>query len=383
MEAPAPGTPQPRDEWYDSGDDLSHLDAPASPDPLDDTLDSHPLDSDSDRDVSHIAHDTSSEDDRDDRPPVDDLDGLANHRVLHIHGTPVGICEVHLLGTAHVSWDSARDAVRLVRAIRPDVVFLELCEARRRVIQPRPTDVPTDEPPSPSRMVEMWRRGTPVWGIVHAWMLAVAAKELGVPPGAEFAAAAAAASEVGGCEVVLGDRDVGTTLRRTWHALSVWERVRFVWAMIAGGFNVPNGDELRRMIEELKDADALTEAFKQLGEDFPSLLAPLIHERDAYMVAGLRQIAHRDPHGGNHRPCRKIVAVVGAGHCSGMEDFLSVPWAPGDVASILAEMNEVPDPRDWERSRRVIAWSVGLTLAGSVLGTVYAASMVASRLRRR
>ena len=383
MEAPAPGTPQPRDEWYDSGDDLSHLDAPASPDPLDDTLDSHPLDADSDRDVRHIAHDTSSEDDRDDRPPVDDLDGLANHRVLHIHGTPVGICEVHLLGTAHVSWDSARDAVRLVRAIRPDVVFLELCEARRRVIQPRPTDVPTDEPPSPSRMVEMWRRGTPVWGIVHAWMLAVAAKELGVPPGAEFAAAAAAATEVGGCEVVLGDRDVGATLRRTWHALSVWERVRFVWAMIAGGFNVPNGDELRRMIEELKDADALTEAFKQLGEDFPSLLAPLIHERDAYMVAGLRQIAHRDPHGGNHRPCRKIVAVVGAGHCSGMEDFLSVPWAPGDVASILAEMNEVPDPRDWERSRRVIAWSVGLTLAGSVLGTVYAASMVASRLRRR
>ena len=46
-------------------------------------------------------------------------------------------------------------------------------------------------------------------------------------------------------------------------------------------------------------------------------------------------------------------------------------------------MNEVPDPRDWERSRRVIVWSVGLTLAGSVLGTVYAASMVASRLRRR
>ena len=215
-------------------------------------------------------------------------------------------------------------------------------------------------------------------------MLAVAAKELGVPPGAEFAAAAAAASEVGGCEVVLGDRDVGTTLRRTWHALSAWERVRFVWAMIAGGFNVPNGDELRRMIEELKDADALTEAFKQLGEDFPSLLAPLIHERDAYMVAGLRQIAHRDPIGGNHRPCRKIVAVVGAGHCAGMEDFLSVPWRhPDDVAAILAEMNEVPDPGDWERSRRVIAWSIGLTLAGSVLGTVYAASMVATRLRRR
>ena len=34
------------------------------------------------------------------------------------------------------------------------------------------------------------------------------------------------------------------------------------------------------------------------------------------MVAGLRTIAHRDPIGGN-RPCRKIVAVVGTGHCAG------------------------------------------------------------------
>ena len=123
-----------------------------------------------------------------------------------------------------------------------------------------------------------------------------------------------------------------------------------------------------------------------LGTFLDELAADVDASRQAAVAedtAMLRQIAHRDPHGGNHRPCRKIVAVVGAGHCSGMEDFLSVPWAPGDVASILAEMNEVPDPRDWERSRRVIAWSVGLTLAGSVLGTVYAASMVASRLRRR
>ena len=72
---------------------------PPRPGPAGRYLDSHPLDSDSDRDES-LAHDTSSDDD-----PVDDLDGLANHRVLHIHGT-VGICEVHLLGTAHVSRDS-------------------------------------------------------------------------------------------------------------------------------------------------------------------------------------------------------------------------------------------------------------------------------------
>ena len=181
-----------------------------------------------------IAHDTSSEDDRDDpRPVVDDLDGLANHRVLHIHGTPVGICEVHLLGTAHVSWDSARDAVRLVRSVRPDVVFLELCEARRRVIQPRPTDVPTDEPQSVAD-----------GGDVEARYAGV-----GDRPRVDAGRDGQGAGRTPGCGVrgcrrrgVGGgrmrgrprDRDVGTTLRRTWHAMSAWERVRFVWAMIAG-----------------------------------------------------------------------------------------------------------------------------------------------------
>ena len=146
---PAPGTPQPHNEGYDSANDMIHLDSPASPDPLDDTLASHPLDSDSDRDVSHIAHETSSEDN-----DAVDLTGLRHHRVLHIHGTPDGICEVHLLGTAHTSWDSARDAVTLVRAIQPDVVFLELCERRRRMLEPR-DDIP-DEPPSFDQMTAAW-----------------------------------------------------------------------------------------------------------------------------------------------------------------------------------------------------------------------------------
>lgn len=74
---PAPGTPQPHNEGYDSANDMIHLDSPASPDPLDDTLASHPLDSDSDRDVSHIAHETSSEDN-----DAVDLTGL---RLCRVH----------------------------------------------------------------------------------------------------------------------------------------------------------------------------------------------------------------------------------------------------------------------------------------------------------
>ena len=44
-------------------------------------------------------------------------------------------------------------------------------------------------------------------------------------------------------------------------------------------------------MEQLKDTDALTQALKELAGDFPSLLRPLIHERDEFMVARLRSMA--------------------------------------------------------------------------------------------
>ena len=39
-----------------------------------------------------------------------------------------------------------------------------------------------------------------------------------------------------------------------------------------------------------QETDAITAAIKELGQDFPSLLEPLIFERDLYMVHSLRSI---------------------------------------------------------------------------------------------
>ena len=42
---------------------------------------------------------------------------------------------------------------------------------------------------------------------------------------------------------------------------------------------------------DAQDSDVITEAIKELGDSFPSVVGPLLHERDAYMVAMLRQLA--------------------------------------------------------------------------------------------
>ena len=43
----------------------------------------------------------------------------------------------------------------------------------------------------------------------------------------------------------------------------------------------------------LQESDALTQAMKDLAEEFPQLMRPLIQERDEYMVFLLRALASR------------------------------------------------------------------------------------------
>lgn len=43
----------------------------------------------------------------------------------------------------------------------------------------------------------------------------------------------------------------------------------------------------------LQETDELTAAIQELGQAFPSLLEPLIYERDRFMVCQLRLVTHK------------------------------------------------------------------------------------------
>jgi pheromone shutdown protein TraB len=48
--------------------------------------------------------------------------------------SPITKAKVYLLGTAHVSEASAKDAIEVIRLIKPDVVLLELCSSRMGIL---------------------------------------------------------------------------------------------------------------------------------------------------------------------------------------------------------------------------------------------------------
>lgn len=52
---------------------------------------------------------------------------------------------------------------------------------------------------------------------------------------------------------------VQVTLARVWAALGLWSRMRLLWSVIGTGIFMPAADEMRDMIEGLKEADVMTE----------------------------------------------------------------------------------------------------------------------------
>ena len=166
--------------------------------------------------------------------------------------------------------------------------------------------------------------------------MAKVGQELGVTPGDEFRAARETA-ELQGARLILGDRPVRVTLARTWRALSTWERVRFAWLLLVSGADVISADKLRKHVDALSDSDVVTEALREMADAFPSMMGPLIHERDEYMVAKLRGAA-------TSPGVRDVVAVVGRGHCDGIE----ARWNDRRVDPV--ELEQMP-----ETSKRVDA----------------------------
>ncbi len=88
-------------------------------------------------------------------------------------------------------------------------------------------------------------------------------------------------------------------------------------------------------IEKLKHGDLLEASFGEFAGENPALYAAVIAERDRYMAANLRELALP---GGD---AREVLAIVGAGHLSGLARHLREDdVAPAIVRADLEALEE-------------------------------------------
>ena len=263
--------------------------------------------------------------------------------------TRVGDTRITLLGTAHVSRKSAETVRRLIDSGRYDVIAVELCASRHHALT---------EPEALAQMnlMQVFRQGKAAMVAANLAMGAYQqriAEQYGIEPGAEMRTALEAA-EAHGLPLLLIDREIGTTLRRTAANLGWWKRLTLFSGLLAGLLSSEEVDE--EEIERLKEGDVLEAAFSEFARDRQDLYEPLIAERDRYMAAKLLLAARRHP--GKH-----ILAVVGAGHLKGIvEQLQSIQDPEAELERLDAEPPRSPWPR-------LLPWLiVALVLFGFWLG---------------
>ena len=243
-------------------------------------------------------------------------------------GTHVG--SIKLIGTSHVSKDSVDLVTRTIENDLPDVVAVELDTIRYKQLC---DDLPDELAPN------KFLNNKAIFQFLAYWLLSTIQKKIGkhfgVTPGADMKAAIDVARE-NQINLALVDRDIQITINRFWNSISLLQKIKLVWELISSitslnSFFTSNEYDPSAM----EDTDIVTAMITEFRKFSPRGAQALIDERDAYIAHQLLKIASVETN---------IVAVVGAGHVSGIEKYLSHPekLPPLDSLTQLSHKTHFP-----------------------------------------
>ena len=249
--------------------------------------------------------------------------------------------EILLVGTAHVSKDSAREVKELIEQEKPDSVCVELCSARYNSINNRNKwknmDIIT--------IIKQKKALLLLVNLILSSFQKRLAQQLGINPGQEMIQAILSAKEIN-AHLVLADRDIQVTFTRVWKKLSLWGKMRILFMLIFSMFAKEKISE--EEIERLKSEDILTAALSELARSFPRLKNTLIDERDQYLAEKIKLA-----------PGDKVIAIVGAGHVPGIKKEI-------DKEHDLSTLTKIPSTSNYIK---VLVWGIPLAIIAIIAST--------------
>jgi len=211
--------------------------------------------------------------------------------------------EIVLLGTAHVSKESAQLVKDVIEEEKPETVSVELCESRYQAIRQKEMWQDTDI----VKVIREKKSFLLLANLLLASFQKRIAKKLNIKPGQEMIQAIETGEAVG-AKIHLADRDIRITLSRTWRTMGLWSKLKLFFQLI---LSIGEVDEISEEdIEKIKQKDVLETLLADVGKSLPVVKDILIDERDRYLAHKIRTA-----------PGNKIVAVVGAGHVPGIKKY--------------------------------------------------------------
>lgn len=252
---------------------------------------------------------------------------------------------VYILGTAHVSGESAKEAYELINEVRPDTVCVELDAGRIETIKNPKAWSDTD-------IISVIKQKKSAFMLVNIILSAYQkrlANQFGISAGQEMIESMRAAEELGAA-IVPVDREIKTTFMRIWRKLGFIDKWKLIFNLVLGFVDDEEISEAE--LEELKSKDMLESAMSELSVSFPSLKRYLVDERDEYIAESIKKA-----------PGSVVVAVLGAAHTVGIKKiYAENPPIDLDEISTLPPASKVG---------KAIGFLIPLVIIGLVVRTLF------------
>ncbi len=249
--------------------------------------------------------------------------------------------EFILVGTAHISQESAKLVREVVENEQPDSVCVELDPQRYKAL----SEKKKWENLNLKSVIKQKQLSTLLINLLLGAYQKKLGQKLGVTPGLELLEATKVAKE-NNIPLALCDRDIRITLRRAWKSMSFKDKFMLMSSGLVGVFEEQEISEEK--LTEIRQKDVLNELIGELGKAMPVLKRVLIDERDTYLTQKMKEAE------GN-----KIVAIVGAGHVNGISKALTE-----NRKRDLKKIEEIPPVSPlW----KWIGWGIPAIIIGSIV----------------
>ncbi|KAJ3692702.1 hypothetical protein LUZ60_011797 [Juncus effusus] len=284
--------------------------------------------------------------------------------------------KIWVLGTSHLSEKSADDVAKVVRSVKPDNVVVELCRSRAGIMYASDSERNEDGPLLSSNMFAL--SGAKFFGAINrsinlggqsalalrlllAFFSSKISSGANRPFGDEFRSARKVAEEIG-AQIVLGDRPIEITLERAWKSLNFREKFTLITSLFRGITSPSLKTTNNSSAVEENSATSPFELYEKLSKTYPSLLQPLIHERDTYIAWSLkRSKAVKDS--------KRVVGIIGKGHMNGVVYALMADQGDLRFRDLVGQERS----NDWVKN--LIIGLIRDTVIGFVLWALYESVM--------
>ncbi|HAP3691256.1 TPA: TraB/GumN family protein [Enterococcus faecalis] len=248
--------------------------------------------------------------------------------------------EIILVGTSHISKESAELVKEVIEKESPDTVCLEWDKTRyNKYMNPdewSDTDI--------VQVIKQKKLIVLISSVIYSLIQKHLAKINDSVPGAEFFQAVNSAEKIG-AKLALVDRDSQVTFKRFWRLIPLRKKALFPHAF---GKVLEGAEDSKEEMKKLLNSENFEPIFEQLQQTYPELWESFLIERDLYMATKIL-----------NEEGEKIVVVIGQAHLNGVEKNIKE-----NRKANIEELDGLP-PKLW--STRVLESIIPLIIIGLLL----------------